>query len=127
MRHTTHMVCKHCSKSFMHSRSVGKDDNSGTTSSLSRHLTICKSYNTQTNTTKTSRLAARLQENQTTFEDYNNDSMIDKTLKFFISGNVAFNQADNSYFQDLIRHEEERVKDLKINRKSVRSRLTVIE
>ena len=53
--------------------------------------------------------------------------MIDKILKFFISGNIAFNQVDNSYFQDLIYHEEMKIKDLKINRKLVHTRLTEVE
>ena len=30
------------------------------------------------------------------------DDIFIKTLKFFISGNIAFNQADNPYFQELI-------------------------
>ena len=30
------------------------------------------------------------------------DDILTKVLKFFISGNIAFNQADNSYFQELI-------------------------
>ena len=63
---------------------------------------------------------------QTILNDYDNDSMIDKVLKFFISGNVAFNQADNPYFQDLIRHGEAKVKGPKVNRKSVRAQLTKV-
>ena len=64
---------------------------------------------------------------QTTLDDYNDDTMVDKVLKFFISGNIAFNQVDNSYFQDLIYHKEMKIKDLKINRKLVYTRLTEVE
>ena len=53
--------------------------------------------------------------------------MIDKILKFFISGNITFNQVDNSYFQDLIYHEEMKIKDLKINWKSIHTWLTEVE
>ena len=35
-------------------------------------------------------LAAHMEAGQTTLDDYN-DSMVDKVLKFFISGNVAYN------------------------------------
>jgi len=64
--------------------------------------------------------------NQTMLDDYNDNTMIDKVLKFFISGNIAFNQIDNPYFQDLIYYEEMKIKDSKINRKSVHARLTEI-
>ena len=30
------------------------------------------------------------------------DDILIKALKFFISGNITFNQADNPYFQELI-------------------------
>ena len=52
--------------------------------------------------------------------------MVDKVLKFFISGNVALNQADNPYFQDLIRHAEAKVKGPKVNRNSVCARLNEV-
>ena len=42
----------------------------------------------------------------TILDDYDNDSMVDEVLKFFILGNIALNQADNPYFQDSIRHAE---------------------
>ena len=112
------------SKSFTHPGSVGKAENGSTTRSMSRHLTNCISYSTKKNKIKASDFAARREAGQTILDDYDNDSMVDKVLKFFISGNVAFNQADNPYFQDLIRHAEAKVPGPKINRKSVRARLT---
>ena len=69
---------------------------------------------------------SRLESGQTTLADYDNDTMVDKTLKFFISGNIAFNQADNPYFQDLIRHGEAKQKGIKVNRKSVHARLSEV-
>ena len=69
---------------------------------------------------------SRLESGKTTLANYDNDTMVDKTLKFFISGNIAFNQADNPYFQDLIRHGEAKQKGIKVNRKSVHARLSEV-
>ena len=54
---------------------------------------------------------SRMKMNQIILDDYNDNTMIDKILKFFISRNIIFNQIDNSYFQDLIHHEEMKIKD----------------
>jgi hypothetical protein len=125
-KHTTHVVCKHCSKSYTHPGCVGKAEEGGTTRSMSRHLIKCTSYNTKKNKEKISDFTSRMEKGQTILDDYDNASIVDKVLKFFISGNIAFNQADNPYFQDLIRHAEARAPDPKINRKSVRTRLTQV-
>src|SRR5947207_7916537 len=126
MKYTTHVVCKHCSKSYMHPDCVGKTEESDTTRSISRHLIKCTLYNTKKNKAKISDFASRMKKGQTILDDYDNDSIVDKVLKLFISGNIAFKQADNSYFQDLIRHAEAKVSGPKINRKSVRARLTQV-
>src|SRR5947207_446380 len=115
MKHTTHVVCKHCSKSYTHPDYVGKTEESDTTRSMSRYLTKCISYNTKKNKAKISNFASHMKKSQTILDDYDNVSIVNKILKFFISGNIAFNQADNSYFQDLIHHTEAKVPDLKIN------------
>jgi hypothetical protein len=52
--------------------------------------------------------------------------MMDKVLKFFISGNIIFNQADNPHFQILIRYHDIKERDPKVNRKSIYSRLSII-
>jgi len=69
---------------------------------------------------------SRLESGQTTLTDYDNDTMVDKTLKFFVSGNIAFNQTDNPYFQDLIRHGEAKQKGIKVNWKSVHAQLSEV-
>ena len=127
MKHTIHVLCKHCNMSYVHPGSIGKAEDHGTTRSMSRHLTKCISYNTQKNKWKISDFMSHMEVGQTTLDDYNDDTMVDKVLKFFISGNIAFNQANNPYFQDLIHHEEVKIKDSKINRKSVHTRLTEVE
>jgi len=70
---------------------------------MSRHLQSCQRYRDKKgDRERMSAFESHLESGQTTLADYDNDTMVDKTLKFFISGNIAFNQADNPYFQDLI-------------------------
>jgi hypothetical protein len=126
-KYTCHVLCKHCDKSYAHPSTVGKTTDSGTTKSMSRHLQSCQRYKDKKgNRERMSAFESRLESGQTTLADYDNDTMVDKTLKFFISGNIAFNQADNPYFQDLIRHGEAKQKGIKVNRKSVRARLSEV-
>src|SRR5947207_4075079 len=119
MKYTTHVVCKHCSKSYMHPDCVGKTEESDITRSISRHLIKCTLYNIKKNKAKIFDFASRMKKSQTILDDYDNDSIIDKILKLFISRNIIFKQVDNSYFQDLIHHIEVKVSSLKINRKFV--------
>lgn len=124
-------MCKHCTTVYAHPGTVGKGGSGGTTSSLSRHLRACGSYKRKTSTIKGSDLTTRMEAGQTTLDDYDgqDESQVDKTLKFFISGNIAFNQADNPHFHKLIEHCKHcncRSKSQKVNRKSVRSRLSTV-
>ena len=50
------------------------------------------------------------------------DDILIKALKFFISGNIAFNQADNPYFQELIQTAHGNANQ-QINRKNIWERL----
>jgi hypothetical protein len=50
------------------------------------------------------------------------DDILIKTLKFFILGNIAFNQVDNPYFQELIQIASAKANQ-SINRKNIRDRL----
>lgn len=52
------------------------------------------------------------------------DVILDKTLNFFISGNIAFNQADNSHFQALIAEIQVDGASVVINRHNIRQRLS---
>ena len=69
----------------MHLEFVGKTENRGIIRSISRHLIKCISYNTQKNKGKISDFTSRMKIDQTILDDYNDDTMIDKVLKFFIS------------------------------------------
>jgi hypothetical protein len=51
------------------------------------------------------------------------DDILNKVLRFFISGNIAFNQADNPYFQELIQTAHVKANQPVINRKNIRERL----
>ena len=126
-KYTCHVLCKHCDKSYGHPTTLGKATDSGTTKSMSRHLQTCKRYNDKKgDRERMLDFESRLESGQTTLADYDNDTMVEKTLKFFISGNIAFNQADNPYFQDLIRHGQVKIKGPKVNRKSVRAQLSEV-
>jgi len=48
---------------------------------------------------------------------------MDKVLEFFISGNIAFNQADNPAFRELLGMVKVEGKPMKVNQKSLRERL----
>lgn len=106
-KYTCHVLCKYCDRAFAHPSTVGKLADSGTTKSMTRHLLMCERYkHKKHDQQRMSSFQSRLESGQTSLADYDDDTMVDKTLKFFISGNIAFNQADNPYFQDLIRHGE---------------------
>jgi len=120
---TVHVVCKYCHKPFLHPNTIGKNTGAtgGATTSLSRHLKECASYIKQKPTSQSS---------ITDFTAHATAKMVDddlltKVLKFFISGNIAFNQADNPYFQDLIRTAHG-TKNQPVNRKNVRERLSEV-
>jgi len=88
---------------------------------LARHLEDCSAYKKQKPTS------------QSSITDFSGcvtskrveEDLVIKTLKFFISGNIAFNQADNPYFQELIRAAAAQgiAKIQPINRKNVRDKL----
>ena len=115
MKYIIYIFCKYCNKSYAYPSSIEKDENGNTIRSISRHLINCISYNIKKKKIKVFDFAARMKMSKTILDDYNNDSMIDKILKFFISGNIIFNQVNNSYFQVFICYTKMRVKDSKIN------------
>jgi hypothetical protein len=117
---TVHVVCKYCRHPFIHPNKIGKnpEGTSGPTTSMSRHLRECVPYKNQ---------KPIAQPSITEFTDAAkankvDDDILTKTLKFFISGNIAFNQADNPYFQELIQTASAKANQ-SINRKNIRDRL----
>ena len=118
-----HVVCKYCHKPFLHPNMIGKNTGvtGGATTSLSHHLKECMAYIKQKPTSQSS---------ITDFTTHAtvkkvDDDLLTKVLKFFISGNIAFNQADNPYFQDLIQSAHG-TKNQLANRKNVRERLSEV-
>src|SRR6266496_6772659 len=111
-----HVVCKYCHKPFLHPNMIGKNTGmtGDATTSLSHHLKECMAYIKQ---------KPILQSSITDFTTYvtvkkvDNDQLT-KVLKFFISGNITFNEANNPYFQDLI-WTAHGTKNQPINRKNV--------
>jgi hypothetical protein len=114
---TVHVVCKYCRHPFTHPNKIGKNSErtGGPTTSMSRHLRECVPYKKQKPISQSS-----IKE----FTDPNkvDDDILTKALKFFISGNIAFNQADNPYFQELIQTAHGKANQ-PINRKNIRDRL----
>ena len=115
---TVHVVCKYCRHPFTHPNKIGKnpEGTGGPTTSMSRHLKECIPYKKQ---------KSILQSSIKEFTDAANtvdDDILTKALKFFISGNIAFNQADNPYFQELIQTAHGKANQ-PINRKNIRERL----
>ena len=69
----------------MHLEFIEKVEDRGIIRSISRYLIKCISYNTQKNKGKISDFTSRMKIDQIILDDYNDDIMIDKVLKFFIS------------------------------------------
>lgn len=121
---TVHVVCKYCHKPYIHPNKIGKhlegkSISNGATTSMSRHLRECAAYRKQKPPSQS--FISEFMQNDTTNSGH--DDILNKVLKFFISGNIAFNQVDNPYFQELIQTAHVKVKGLTVNHKSIRERL----
>jgi len=126
-RGTIHVVCKHCYKPYIHPNRIGKGSDGksipgGPTTSMSRHLKDCTAYRKQKPVSQT--FISEFIDHETT--KTSNDDILNKVLKFFISGNIAFNQADNPYFHELIQTAQVKTKQPVVNRKSIRERLKTL-
>ena len=96
-----YVVCMLCNSAYKHPRCW----KSGPTNSLNRHLDDCAAYQ--------GLLKTRLEPSTGVLFDYFNTTsqphipvtkewIEQQVLKFFISANIPFRQADNEYFQKLI-------------------------
>ena len=119
-RGTVHVVCKYCRKAFLHPNKIGKSSDGkfipgGTTTSMSRHLRECVAYQKQQPSSQKSmnEFGDRVTANSI------DDDILNKALRFFISGNIAFNQADNPYFQELIQTAHVKANQPIINHKNI--------
>ena len=100
------LECKHCSDFIKHPLLVGKKavnrGRTGVTTGLIRHLQLCKPYLRSTG--KDRGIIDKFLDQSGTKKKglITQNEVMDRVLKFFISGNIAFNQADNPYFRDLV-------------------------
>lgn len=118
---TAHVRCKHCKKTFLH---PGRNTQR-TSTSMGRHLKECRRYLQTLEGLGSSVSIDTLfrQATATADETVTDDIVQDKILNFFISGNIAFNQADNPEFQALIALIKVNGRRIVINRKKLRNRL----
>ena len=98
--------CKYCGDVQDHPLLIGivenkiKPGSSGVTTGMGRHFKVCKRGPQQQENLKNgmSKFFRTSQPKQIITKDL----ILDKTLNFFISSNIAFNQADNPHFQALM-------------------------
>ena len=121
---TIHVLCRFCRRGcFAHPNKVGSNllAKGGATTSMARHLEECSAYKKQKPST---------QKSISDFSGLNakkpEEDLLTKTVNFFISGKIAFNQADNLHFHDMIRTATalRTTKLPTINHKNTRQRLT---
>jgi hypothetical protein len=116
------VVCRHCRReNYSHPNKIGNNPEAtgGSTSSLSRHLQKCIEYKKQRSSTQSTMIDFTIPMKANKVED----DLRTKVLKFFISGNIAFNQADNPHFQDLLRSGQGKNHQV-VNRRNLREKLT---
>ena len=85
----------------------------------------CQNYKISRGPTKdrtVDQLFGRLSQKSVTSRVTKSD-VLDKVLNFFISGNIAFNQADNYYFEELISLIKINDEAVKVNRDNITKRL----
>ena len=118
--------CKYCGDILDHPLLVGMTDNkiktgtSGVTTGLSRHYKVCKKGPKHLENVRNGMNKYSMKKRQTIIKDV----ILNKTLDFFISGNIAFNQADNPHFQALMAEIQVDGAAVVINRHNVRQRLS---
>jgi hypothetical protein len=122
------LECKHCFDFVKHPLLVGKNaqnrGKTGVTTGMIRHLEGCKPYLRSKG--KDSGIMDKFLTHNGAKKKVlvTQNEIMDRVLKFFISGNVAFNQADNPYFRDLIALIKcDNDINVKVNRSNVTTRL----
>jgi hypothetical protein len=117
--------CKHCSQTFSHPRRHGDM----TTTPIKNHIEKrCAAYKRKNShhQASASNISAFLKgdPNQTS-SSITQEEVEEQILKFFISGNIAFNQADNPHFRKLIEMIEVNGKPARApGRTTIRARLS---
>ncbi len=87
-KYITYILCKHCKKIYSHPNYIRKvEDIDNTRSYLDNYIVYIKKRDQK----KLIDFVSRMEMNQIIMNDYDNDVIMDKVLKFFISGNITFN------------------------------------
>ena len=119
--------CKYCGDILDHPLLIGMTDNkiktgtSGVTTGLSRYYKVCKKGPKHLENVRNGMNKYSMKKRQTITKDV----ILDKTFDFFISGNIAFNQADNSHFQALMAEIQVDGAAVVINHHNVHQRLSI--
>lgn len=120
--------CKGCRTVFKHPGSYG---NTFSTTALIRHTNLClnlKRHKQSSSSTSGSDISKWFEQQNQKDSSHSNPiteaDVKDAILKFFISGNIPFNQADNPEFRKLVQMIKVNGDSVTINRKNIRARLT---
>jgi len=101
---TPHLVCKHCKIVLAHPNRNAQ----GTTTPLSRHLSRCGRYLKNLSANREGPIDNYLHSVNSQGQSelppprITTDAIVIQILRFFVSGNIAFNQAENPEFKRLI-------------------------
>jgi hypothetical protein len=116
--------CKACRQSFKH---PGFYQNTFSTTAMSRHQSQCQRRRPSSydhGHSDISKLFQKRVVGNEASDSLTENDVKDMVLDFFISGNIPFNQADNPEFQKLIDIIKVKGRQITINRKNLRARLT---
>lgn len=104
--------CKYCKQYMSHPLNIGKvgkgestkKSNTGTISSLIHHLNGCQNYRASKNQTKNHTVEQLFgaATHKSKVSCLSQHDVLTKVLNLFISSNIAFNQVDNHYFEELV-------------------------
>src|SRR5579859_4250662 len=119
--------CKRCRQAFKHPGLY--PNNMFSTSSMIRHQKACRTSRVPSNVNPSPNNIPDLFQKQSisrsdTSNSITEDDVKDAVLEFFIAGNIPFNQVDSPQFQKIINMIRIKGKQVTINRKNMRGRLT---
>jgi hypothetical protein len=115
------VVCKACHQDFRHP----KHNHQSTTTELNRHLSNCSLYLRSKSATSGTTLYFNVGKKRSRNSELTSANVHDQVLKFFISGNIPFQQVKNPQFKELLSFIKIDCHDyITQSRKSLRTNLT---
>ena len=91
-------ICRACHRDFRHP----KHNHQSTTTELNRHLSHCLPYLHSNSATAGATLDFNIRKKKIHNQELTSANVHDQVLKFFISGNIPFQQVDNPQFKELL-------------------------